>query len=212
LQRGEKASVGAVFQIRVRPIAAPAHPQQLSIPAPPPRELKLFLSDSPLIDPRAGAIRRLADETTAPHTSAWDQVKSLHAWIVANIAPLKGETVGAVDALKAGKANNEDRVNLFVALCRAHKVPARIVWVDGGEYAEFHLVDAAGNGHWFPAQFDAAGEFGCNSRPRVIEQKGENIKVPEKDQRQRYVNEYASGKSKGPMPTIEFVRQGTPIK
>ncbi len=84
------------------------------------------------------------------------------------------------------------------------------MWANDQVYAEFFLEDESGNGRWFPCKLTGSSEFGANSQPSVIEQKGEHIKVPEKDERVRFVNEFVVGKSRGPEPKISFVRERLP--
>ena len=70
------------------------------------------------------------------------------------------------------------------------------------------------NGRWYPAVLEGSPEFGQMSDPRVIIQKGENIKVPEKKQRQRLVTEHlrGSGSSAGQRPVVRFVRDLLPSR
>ena len=68
------------------------------------------------------------------------------------------------------------------------------MWVPDHCYGEFYLVDDEGQGHWIPANIATAKrEFGNVSDPRPILQKGDNFKVPELDQPQRYASEILKG-------------------
>jgi hypothetical protein len=69
--------------------------------------------------------------------------------------------------------------SLFVALCRAESIPARLVRVPGHCYPEFYLLDRNGKGHWFPCQAAGTRAFGSMPDPRPILQKGDNVLVPE---------------------------------
>jgi hypothetical protein len=105
------------------------------------------------------------------------------------VDPSIRDETGAAAAIENLKGSIEDRTYAFVALCRARKIPARVVWADNGEYAEFWLQDDAGLGRWYPAVLDSKPEFGQMTNPRVIFQKGDNIKVPDRSQRMLYVTE-----------------------
>ena len=48
---------------------------------------------------------------------------------------------GAIGALRDGKADSEDLTATFVAVCRAAKIPARMVWAMDYCYAEFYLEE-----------------------------------------------------------------------
>ncbi len=85
-----------------------------------------------------------------------------------------------------------------------------MVWVDGHQYAEFYLWDAEKNGHWFPCNVAGLREFGSYSDPRVIQQKGDNIKVPETKGRQKFVAEFVTGQGTA-KPKLHFVRELTPV-
>jgi hypothetical protein len=83
----------------------------------------------------------------------------------------------------AWTADCKDMSCLFVALCRAGKIPARIVRVPEHCYAEFYLEmkpegRARGNrpvGFWFPCQVSGTYSFGGIPEQRVILQKGDSF-------------------------------------
>jgi hypothetical protein len=210
LRARQTATIDVRFEIRLRTPPLPADLTTLAIPKPPPGEVKLFLNSSPLIDHRPAKLRRLAEEIVKDQGTDWQRVVAIHSWVATNIAAAQGKTVGSTDALAAGKGNNEDRLNVFIALCRNQRIPARFVWVEGGEYAEVYLEDSAGNGYWIPARLSGGAALGSLGKPQVIEQKGENIRVPEEKSRRRYVNEMVYGKTQGPLPAVEFLRQRVP--
>jgi len=143
----------------------------------------------------------------------------------------KDQTKGASAALRDGWAFREDMTAAFVALCRAAKVPARMVWSMDFCYAEFYLEDTsvaeepaeaaekaakpkktakdkAAKGAWYPAIVIDSAELGACADARPIMQKGDNIKVPEEAAVQRYVKEFLRGKGGGGgRPTVEFRRR-----
>lgn len=199
------------FEVQVEETLAPEKTDHLVIPKKVPRDVKRHLNSSPLINHRKTELKRLTKELTEGKENAWDQVKSFYDWIQTNIQYVDTDEVkGAVITFKRKQGNGEDKVNLFVALCRAYKVPARIVWADGVQYAEFYLADEEGNGIWYPCQPDGIPEFGQMTNPRVIQQKGDNIKVPEQKQRRRLVPETVTGNTTGAEPEVIFVRRLLP--
>ena len=201
-----------LMEITVSEIPAPTRTDQLTIPARPPTKTKMFLQASPLINHRKIDIKRLVKEIASDKSTAWEQIEGFYTWIGDNIKLAKGKPHGAVATLKKKTGAPEDFSNLFIAMCRAHKVPARTVWADNGEYAEFYLEDENGDGRWYPCVLVGRKEFGSMTDPRVIIQKGENIKVPEKKPRQRLVVEYITGKGSGARPKVEFVRDLLPAR
>ena len=133
---------------------------------------------------------------------------------------------GAIGALRDGKADREDMTATFVAVCRAAKIPARMVWVMDYCYAEFYLEEKeapdekpAGDekkdkksakekgpkGTWYPCIVHDQAELGFCPDFRPIIEKGDNFKVPEEKAVQRFVKEFLT--LKGAKPAIEFRRR-----
>ncbi|MHB8867062.1 MAG: transglutaminase-like domain-containing protein, partial [Pirellulaceae bacterium] len=111
---------------------------------------------------------------------------------------------GSVAVLRDKRGHLEDLTGLFIALCRAEKIPARTVWVPDYCYAEFYLEDATGTGYWFPCELKEKTVFGTVSNDHMILQKGDSFEVPEKKEVQRFVAEFVKGKGR---PQVSFVRQ-----
>jgi transglutaminase-like putative cysteine protease len=127
-----------------------------------------------------------------------------------NIEYVEGEDKGAIETLRDGQADCQGRSAVFIALCRANKIPARMVWVDGHVYPEFYLErGAAGRGlapfaqsaeqkvpvplsagrkrgskeipgDWYPCESAGTRAFGEMPLARTILQKGDNFRVPER--------------------------------
>ena len=95
-----------------------------------------------------------------------------------NIDYVEGPDKGAVDTLRDGQADCQGRSIVFIALCRANKIPARMVWVDGHAYPEFYLEHAEGEGHWYPCESAGTRAFGEMPLARTILQKGDNFRCP----------------------------------
>jgi transglutaminase-like putative cysteine protease len=172
----------------------------------PDKEVKIYLGPSPSIESRHKQIRALADELTDPELSDWEQIERFYDYVRENVTYKNGTLKGALQALRDGDGDCEELTSLFIALCRAHGVPARTVWVPDHCYPEFYLVDENEEGHWLPCQAAGDRAFGTIPELRPILQKGDNFKVPEKKGRQRYVAEFLTGKGGGGKPRVRFIR------
>jgi hypothetical protein len=61
-------------------------------------------------------------------------------------------------------------------------------------YPEFCLEDSEGKPHWFPCESSGTRAFGEMPLARVILQKGDNFKVPERPREAlRYASDYLIG-------------------
>lgn len=171
------------------------------------RDARIYLGSSPYIDPRHGKIRKIVTEldSDAPE-SAWQQVEQIYDWVRDNVEYQEGKIKSAVDAINDGVGDCEELTSLFVALCRARRIPARMVWVPGHCYPEFMLQDADGNATWFPCQAAGTRQFGEMDEYKPILQKGDRFKVPEKKALQRYVAEYCKINATQ-KPQVTFVRE-----
>ncbi len=210
---GEKVELSITFAVTLTPLPPPARPQYLTKPEKPERALQRYLNSSESIEPKNSAIKKLAAELIEGRHNDWERIESAYDWVLANIELDAGKAVGSVKILDKRKGPREDRVNLFVALCRNLKVPARIVWADRLEYAEFYLVDEAGEGRWYPCLFTGPREFGSLSKPVIIEQKGDNFEIPGSKNQVRFAVEKAKVQTSRPAraqaesPSVSFMRR-----
>src|SRR5690606_11636573 len=125
-----------------------------------------------------------------------------------NVKYENGELKGAIKALHDKTGDCEELSSLFIALCRAQKIPARTVWVPDHCYPEFYLADADGNGVWFPCQAAGSRAFGGIPEDRPILQKGDNFRDPDRPKEKlRYVSENLTGKGGGGRPKVKFIRE-----
>ena len=184
---GQSQKAFVTFKVIVSQIPLPEKTEYLAKPRKPSREISRYLNASPLINHRSGSIKNLATEITKEEYNDWGRVLAMHDWVRANIELSDEEPKGAVKTLQEKKGCREDRINLFIALCRCQKIPARTVWADRYEYAEFYLVDPETEPKWFPCQLTGPVEFGELRTLRMIEQKGENIQLPEQKEKVRFV-------------------------
>ncbi len=156
-------------------------------------EARKYLRPSPGINFSSSKIKRQVKELAKEKSTVWEEVEAIYDWVRDNIedATTEPRQIASVFIEKSGC--NEDKVSLFVGMCRSAKVPARMVWAQGTIYAEFMLTDAAGTIHWFPCNIGGLREFGSYAEPKIILQKGDNFRVPEKDKNLKYVSEVFQG-------------------
>ncbi|WP_254510452.1 transglutaminase-like domain-containing protein [Anatilimnocola floriformis] len=206
LAKGETASVEQIYESTIREILPPESTDGFVIPTKLNKELTKLLQPSPYIEVNSPEIKKLAPEIIKGKDKAWDQAEAILNWVRENVKyKFATDIKPAIAALKDGEGDCEELSSLFIALCRANKIPARAVWVPGHTYPEFYLEDAAGNGHWFPCQ--AAGntkEFGQMFEDRPILQKGDNFKVPEEKAPQRYVKQFLKAANAQADPKVQF--------
>ena len=80
---------------------------------------------------------------------------------------------------------------VFVALCRAAGIPARLVWVPNHNLAEFYLADKEGTGHWIPAHTACYFWFGWTVPYELVLQKGDRIPdVPDRNRSFRLLEDW----------------------
>jgi hypothetical protein len=203
---GQTVRALVTYEVRRRPILPPRDTCILEIPQKVNRRMLPYLATSIYIEPRNRQVNALAKRVTADKATAWAKVEALSRAVREHVEHRTTDSrKGAARALRDGHAGNQDMTALFVALCRAIKVPARTVWVSGHCYAEFCLHDDKGNGHWVPCQVAGTWQFGENSTRRTILQKGDSFQVPEKRERQPFVREFVKGS--GGRPRVKFVRE-----
>jgi hypothetical protein len=215
LPKGAVAKAIMTYEVSTRPVLPPDEKlvAGLSIPAKPDRELKAFLSPSPFIEARDKKIRSLAREiwTTTESTESeaaltdWQRIELLYDYVIDNIDYVEGDDKSALTTLRDEQADCHGRSALFVALCRAHGIPARIVWVHNHCFAEFYLENAEGQGTWFPAESAGTRAFGYMPLARVIMQKGDDFRDPfRRGERLRYATDLAKGFGD---PKVKFIRE-----
>lgn len=186
-------TISVTVQVRTKEIIEPEDKSVYVIPKSSHKIGKQFLGSSPFANFKNAKLRTFAKETTKDVDQAWEKVAAIYDWVRDEIQTDDVEVSNAVNTFRNKMGCNEDRVFLFVALCRAIKIPARIVYANEFYYAEFMLTDEDGKAaYWFPANINGVYELGSLAEPRIILQKGHYIKVPEKKLPQKYVAEYIS--------------------
>jgi transglutaminase-like putative cysteine protease len=207
---GEKATCLITLEVTRSEQLAPTDTKSLVIPKEIPKEVRKFLGPSPLIESGNSKVKAQAKTLTTDKEGAWETVEAIYDGtrsLVQFDVDHRDKMKGAIGALRDGKADKEDLNATFVALCRASRIPARMAWSMDSCYAEFYLADSTGKGMWFPCQLHGDRVFGGIKDFRAILEKGDNFKVPEKAEAQRFVAEFLAGKGGGGRPQVEFRRR-----
>jgi hypothetical protein len=208
LPAGEESHALVTFEISKHTLVPPTATDEFIVPKKLPREIMIHTGPSPYIESRHPKIVSLSKEIVEGKEGAWERVEAIYDWVRENVKYENGEIKGAIKALNDKTGDCEELSSLFIALCRAQKIPARTVWVPEHCYPEFYLADAEGNGYWFPCQAAGGRAFGGIPEVRPILQKGDNFRDPDRPKEKlRYLNEYLTGKGGGGRPKVKFVRE-----
>lgn len=210
IRAGVQANALFTYEVTRSRIMGPADGGKLSELSPPQRpdsDMRQFLQSSPYIDPSSGRIRMAVREIEAlGSTTSWGKVEQVYDWVREKINYVEGDIKSADEALKDGTGDCEELTSAFIAICRAMRIPARMVYVLRHCYPEFYLEDAKGNGTWFPCQAAGTRQFGVMEEYRPILQKGDRFKVPDQGL-ERYVAEYFKTVPVGGKPRPRFVQE-----
>ncbi len=211
LEAGAQAQALLTFSITRRSLPLP-DTATLRRPEKMPRDVRIYLTSSPFIETRQARIRSEASALQKEDASGWAQVKAIYDWVKTHVTQRNEPRKGALRAIRDGHGNHEDIAGLFIALCRANKIPARTVWVPEYCYAEFYLEDDEAAGHWIPCEFKEKSELGTIADLLPILEKGDSFRVPEKKEPQRFVAEFMKGSTGRGLgrPGVRFVRQLLP--
>jgi hypothetical protein len=198
------------FELENYELLPPDNPSQYVIPKQVPQEVKQYLQASPKIESNESIFKGMYNEITKGRSTDWDKVEALYSFVQNNVKydhtafnrPAKGAL--SVTKMPRGQwtADCKDMSCLFVALCRAGKIPARIVRVPEHCYAEFYLeLKQEGRknpretpqGFWFPCQVAGTYAFGGIPERRVILQKGDSFPFADKSGRTLFMEECFQG-------------------
>ncbi len=206
VQANQEVLVAVVLKVETAVVDKPDDTTVFEKPKSSNREARFHLGMSPQVNYRNSKLRRFVKDLIEEQETAWEQVHTIYDWVRDNVEQTDGELKPALQTWEDRSGSYEGRAFLFVAMCRSAKIPARIVFAREMVYAEFMLADQDQEQFfWFPANVNGVYEFGEFIEPRVILQKGDNIEVPEKEQRQKFVAEFlkCQGRSK---PKVTFIR------
>jgi hypothetical protein len=208
LPAGQVAKCLVTYEVSRNAILAPETTDMYTIPKKLERGLMLYLGPSPYIETKHAKIMALAKELPANKEHDWQKVEAIYEFVREHVKYVNGPLKGAVRALADKTGDCEELSSLFIAICRAAKIPARTVWVQGHCYPEFYLLDDDGKGHWFPCQAAGSRAFGGIDEKRPILQKGDNFKDPDRPREKlRFMSEFLKGSGGGGKPEVTFVRE-----
>ena len=203
---GQEARAIVTFEVTRRAIESPTETAALRVPKRIHRDLRAFLNTSPAIETKHLKIKDAAKQAAQGKQAAWEKTEAIYDWVREKVKYVNGPLKGALKALEDGTGDCEELSSLFIALCRNHKVPARLVWMPGHCYPEFFLENDQGKGFWIPCQAAGTRAFGKIAEFRPILQKGDSFRVPEHRRKlQRYVSQYLIATAG--RPTVRFIQE-----
>ena len=210
----------------------PDNPDNYVIPKQVPREVKQYIEKSPLIESDKKQFLTLFTDITKDKQTDWEKVEAIYSYVQRSVnyddttktKLAKGALAVISDPEGQWKGDCKDMSCLFVAICRAGKVPARLVRVPEHCYAEFYLEPkdvkkdaqkgAKGpTGFWFPCQVAGSYSFGGIPERQPILQKGDSYpdRDPDKPKSARYIffKEYceASVPLGSAPPKVKFIHE-----
>ena len=213
LRRGETASATVTYEVTRHGLVGPEATAEFRIPQRLTKDLRHYLQPGPLTNSKDPNIIAAKDKAIDGVDGDWNQVRAIHDWVLDNVRyQERPEIKTAGIALQEKVGDCQELSSLFVAMCRAHGVPARCVWIPRHSYVEFYLEDASGRGHWFPAESTNKEQFGYLPRTEIILQKGDNFKVPEYREALHYARTIVKAADvKGGQPEFKEIREITPL-
>lgn len=170
---------------------------------------KEYYRSSPGINVRSKEIKSLLSKLNPVSNHAWDRAKLFHKWVWENIEGIPGRYTSVEQAIRDGKGDCEERAAVFIALCRASGIPARLVWVPSHNWAEIGLYDHDGNQHWIPVHTAAYSWFGWTGAHELVLQKGDRIRLVSRKSNVRLIDDWYS--LKGTRPEMRFSCKLTPL-
>ena len=177
--------------------------------APPAEIRKSYLQDSPGIQVNDAKVKKLALEIIGSEQHPWEQAASVARWIRNEIKPQLGIYTNVLTALDKRRGDCEEMAAVFVALCRAVNIPARLVWVPNHNWAEFYLQDEKGTGHWIPVHTACYHWFGWSGVHELVLQKGDRISHPQDRKTVRLLEDWM--RWSGARPASRFVGIMEPV-
>jgi transglutaminase-like putative cysteine protease len=222
LAAGAEARAVVTFEVTPNLILPPSESESatLVIPKRVKTNLRQFVGPSPFIEARTPKIKKLARKVIADYESSagdgandWGRIEALYDHVMDEIEYMEGPDTSALTTLDKKVADCHGRSALFVALCRAVGAPARLVWVQDHCYPEFYLEHSPGEGHWYPAESAGTRAFGDMPLGRVVLQRGDDFRVPERPRdRLRYASDFLIGKPLpgSGKPSVKYVRTVVP--
>lgn len=179
LPPGARASATAVFELTISKQYFGYDIEQFPAVQKVPADVRAAaLGDSPGIQTQTPQLTSLMKELKGTRLHPWLWARAFADWIPQNIRPRLGPYTSVTAALADRVGDCEEMAGVFVALCRAAGIPARLVWIPNHVWSEFYLTDRDGAGHWIPAHTACYPWFGWTGVHELILQKGDRIRLP----------------------------------
>jgi hypothetical protein len=180
LGANEEAKAILTFEVRRLLPPPPDATDGFTLPKPEnlERRMAVFLAPSPYMESNHPEVKKLAEQIAGKKEKAWDKAEAIYDWVREHVEFRDNrheEPKGTLQTLNDGNGDCDEMTSVFVAICRAAGIPARMVRVPGHVYPEFYLMDPQGKGHWFPCQAAGSRAFGGITDGRPILQKGDNL-------------------------------------
>ena len=212
LNAGATAHAIITAEVTTSTILPPEKTDNLKIPKKIPSNVRVYTNPSPYIEinnQRIRALNKEVMESVGETANDWEKIEKIYDAVLEKIEYVEGPDKGAVEALTDKQADCQGRSAVFIAVCRANKIPARMVWVNGHVYPEFYLEHEEGKGHWYPCESAGTRAFGEMPLCRTILQKGDNFRVPERKEKLRYASDFVIGLPTpgGGKPKVKYIRE-----
>ncbi|MDR3233682.1 MAG: transglutaminase-like domain-containing protein [Planctomycetaceae bacterium] len=202
VQADKEVQIILAFELQNSELLPPDNTGDYIIPKKLSKEVQPYLRESPCIESDNPRFTKMYHDITKDRKNTWDKVEALYSFVQNNVKydddGWKRPANGALAITKMPKGqwtgDCKDMSCLFVALCRAGKIPARIVRVPEHCYPEFYLElvqdtkkpkssinnsqsekEKKPAGFWFPCQVSGTYAFGGIPERRVILQKGDSF-------------------------------------
>ncbi len=175
---------------------------KLSLPQKPSSDLKPYLNPSPQIESNDKVFKDLYKKITEGIESDWGKVEAVYKYVQNTIRYDEANKAkignSASETLKLKRGDCKEMTAVFIAICRAGKVPARTVWIPGHCYVEFYMEDDEAKGYWFPCQVAGSYSFGGIPETAPVLQKGDNFTFKEfPKEKYRFVERLVTGTDQG---------------
>ena len=177
---------------------------------PPHDVVSMYMGDSPGIQTRIKQVRKLLEYLRGDTKHPWELAKKFADWIPRNIKGVIRPYTSVAAALDDRQGACAEMSAVFVALCRAAGIPARLVWVPDHNWAEFYLSDEKGEGHWIPAHTACYFWFGWTGAHELVLQKGDRLRMPDRGNRLfRLQEDWLQWQ--GRRPKVRYIAELTPL-
>lgn len=210
IQQGQRIAAIAHYRLKLHKDYRGYHSDQFPYDQNVGKEIRRrYLGESPGIQTRHPLVRDLAREVGTPIPHPWHKAEAIFHWVRTHIQGRIQNYTNVATALKKRVGDCEERAAVFVALCRANGIPARLVWVPNHNWAEFYLLDNDGQGHWIPSHTSCYSWFGWTGAHEMVLQKGDKVVIPEKRTPERLLADWLQWQ--GSRPRFRFLGELTPL-